>query len=136
MPTSCWDRKQKTMFNLTKELIEAATACKHGVSYAQMQAEDVQDPETTGERAGISARPDLSARQLEIVRHALGVKDGKPGYRNHFCTGAGSDDFADCETLAAGGVMERHTRSFTPDFIYTVIDPQAYLPREKAEFQP
>ena len=62
----------------------------------------------------------LSPRQDEIIRHALGIRDGKPGYRNHFCTGEGSDDFADCEALVAIGAMERHTREWTPDFIYTV----------------
>jgi len=62
----------------------------------------------------------FSPRQDEIIRHALGIRDGKPGYRNHFCTGEGSDDFADCEALVKIGAMERHTREWTPDYIYTV----------------
>lgn len=75
---------------------------------------------------------ELSPRQHDIIRHTLGIRDGKPGYRNHFCTGEGSDDFADCEALVAAGVMERRTRSWTPDYIYTVIAPQDYIPNTTA----
>jgi hypothetical protein len=79
--------------------------------------------------ADASATPSCSAlseRQHGIILHTLGIRDGKPGYRNHFCTGEGSDDFADCEALVAAGVMERRTRSWTPDFIYSVIAPHDY----------
>lgn len=61
----------------------------------------------------------ISQRQHEILRHALGwPKD----YRNHFCTGQGSDDFSDCEALVKAGMMARHQKSWVPDIIYTVTD--------------
>ena len=59
----------------------------------------------------------VSQRQLEILRHAVGWPEN---YRNHFCTGEGSDDFEDCEALVAAGIMTRHKKGWVPDYIYTV----------------
>jgi hypothetical protein len=80
----------------------------------------------SGDASAASSCSALSVRQQGIIRNTLGIQDGKPGYRNHFCTGEGSDDFADCEALVAAGVMERRTRSWTPDFIYSVIAPHDF----------
>ena len=61
---------------------------------------------------------EISERQLEIMRHALGWPRN---YRNHFCTGEGSDDFADCESLVDAGMMERRIcKSWVPGQIYAV----------------
>ena len=55
-------------------------------------------------------------RQLLILRHAIGLNDdGKAGkhgeYRNHFVTGKGSNDYADCMALVASGHMIRRAGS-------------------------
>ena len=37
--------------------------------------------------------PDLTAKQLELMQHALGYfRESPPGWRNHFCATAGSPD--------------------------------------------
>jgi len=42
----------------------------------------------------------VTPKQRDIMKHALGVGRGnKTGWRNHFVTGPGSDDYADCEAL-------------------------------------
>lgn len=67
----------------------------------------------------MSTEPVISKRQREILRHALGLpKD----YRNHFCTGEGSDDFPDCESLVAASMMVRRQVSWVPDYIYIVTE--------------
>lgn len=52
-------------------------------------------------------------RQIGILRHALGTGDDsrKQAYRNHFVTGEGSDDYADCMALVDGGLMARRAGS-------------------------
>ena len=48
----------------------------------------------------------ISDKQRDILRHALGVGRGRTaGWRNHFCTGPGSDDYSDCEALVAAGLV-------------------------------
>ena len=67
----------------------------------------------------MSTDPAVSKRQRDILRHALGLpKD----YRNHFCTGEGSDDFLDCESLVAAGMMVRRQANWVPDYIYIVTE--------------
>jgi hypothetical protein len=44
-------------------------------------------------------------RQIDILRHALGLNRGKEAYRNHFVTGKGSSDYADCCALVETGLM-------------------------------
>lgn len=51
------------------------------------------------------------AEQIEIMRHALGIRRGQREYRNHFCTGPGSDDYANCEALVAAGCMSKRKGS-------------------------
>lgn len=66
----------------------------------------------------------MSPNQREIMRHALGCGRGKPGWRNHFVTGPGTDDYDDCEALVAAGLMRK--RSGGPlsggDPVYSVTD--------------
>lgn len=56
----------------------------------------------------------MTARQLEILQHALGVDQFGQGqiYRNHFC--AGGDDEPTCRELVALGFMETFTRKWLP----------------------
>lgn len=53
---------------------------------------------------------ELSPKQLHILQHSLGVDRYGRGsrYRNHFCTGPESDDFADCRALTEMGLMVDH----------------------------
>jgi hypothetical protein len=50
---------------------------------------------------------DITERQKEILTHALG---GKQNYRNHFVTGEGSTDHADCCALVELGLMWKSAR--------------------------
>jgi hypothetical protein len=76
----------------------------------------------------------IGPRQRDILRHALGWPKC---YRNHFCVGEGSDDFEDCEALAAAGLMiriapdhgslerndhENRYKNGCPDVIYMVTE--------------
>lgn len=70
--------------------------------------------------AGAAPCSAITAREFEVMAHALGSRGKEPGYRNHFCTGQGSDDYPACESLVAKGLMERHARRWMPDYIYTV----------------
>lgn len=58
------------------------------------------------------------------MKHALGAGKGRPGWRNYFVTGPGSDDYDDCEALVAAGLMKK--RSGGPlsggDPVYSVTD--------------
>ncbi len=51
-----------------------------------------------------------NARQLDVLRHALGTgADGRGHpYRNHFVTGEGSTDYGTCMELVEAGYMARH----------------------------
>jgi len=62
-----------------------------------------------------ASNSDLSGHQLHILQHSLGVDKHGQGnqYRNHFCTGPGSDDFAECNQLVALGMMKDHGPSAT-----------------------
>jgi hypothetical protein len=55
----------------------------------------------------------ITDRQRDILRHTLGVGvgvgRGRIGWRNHFCTGPDSDDYADCEALVAAGLMTKRS---------------------------
>jgi len=66
----------------------------------------------------------MTPKQRDILKHALGFGRGSPGWRNHFCTGPGSDDYGDCEALVAAGLMTK--RSGGPlsggDPVYCVTD--------------
>ena len=66
----------------------------------------------------------MTPKQRDIMKHALGAGRGAPGWRNHFVTGPGSDDYDDCEALVATGLMTK--RSGGPlsggDPVYRVTD--------------
>ena len=66
----------------------------------------------------------MTPKQRDIMKHALGADRGAPGWRNHFVTGPGSDDYDDCEALVAAGLMAK--RSGGPlsggDPVYRVTD--------------
>lgn len=49
----------------------------------------------------------VTERQLQVLRHSLGLNYAGNGriYRNHFC--AGGDDVETCEQLTAAGLMSR-----------------------------
>lgn len=55
----------------------------------------------------------LTAEELHILRHSLGVPD--PGqtrmYRNHFVTGEGGADWSHCLSLVGKGAMQRRPGS-------------------------
>lgn len=66
--------------------------------------------------------PTMSDRQLDIIRHALGYPEM---FRNYFCTGPGSVDFADCEKLSEAGFMVRRNSVFNEvdeEYIYNVTE--------------
>lgn len=51
--------------------------------------------------------------KLHILQHSLGVNEYGEGrqYRNHFCTGPGSNDYDNCLALVAEGLMTRNKGS-------------------------
>lgn len=53
----------------------------------------------------------MNDQLLHILQHSLGVGDygDKPSHRNHFVTGAGSDDFDNCMKLVCLGLMQTRT---------------------------
>ena len=61
----------------------------------------------------------ISDRQIDIMKHALGWPKS---YRNHYNTGEGSDDFADCEALVTAGLMVRRSIDWVPDYLYIVTE--------------
>jgi len=69
----------------------------------------------------------LTPRQLEILRHALGVDQYGRGemYRRHFC--AGGDDETVCRELVALGFMETFVRSWLP-YYNCIVTEAANLP--------
>lgn len=50
----------------------------------------------------------MDSRQLNILRHSLGIGDDGRGaaYRNHFVTGEGSTDYPHCMALVESGHMK------------------------------
>lgn len=52
----------------------------------------------------------MNAELLHILQHSLGLDQYGQGtrYRNRFCTGPESKDFANCRTLADQGLMIDH----------------------------
>jgi hypothetical protein len=55
------------------------------------------------------SRMPISPKQLHILQHSLGLDQYGRGtfYRNHFVTGEGSKDHADCMALVDAGFMIR-----------------------------
>lgn len=56
----------------------------------------------------LATKAEVSPRQLEVMRHAMGV-DARMinSYRNRFVTDSTSEDGADCEALVASGMMAK-----------------------------
>ena len=53
-------------------------------------------------------RPALTAEQLDILRHTIGLRQGRTKVdRNHFVTGEGSTDHPICMSLVEAGLMMR-----------------------------
>lgn len=55
----------------------------------------------------------MNPKELSVMRHALGLDEdgrGRP-YRNHFCTGPGSDDWDTCNGLVERELMSRRVPS-------------------------
>jgi hypothetical protein len=67
---------------------------------------------------------------LHILQHALGRneygknRDGRADYRNHFCAGEGSNDFALCREAVAQGLMREYPPSQISggDYVFVVTD--------------
>lgn len=53
----------------------------------------------------MSASPEVSERELEIMMHATGWQSRTPLYRNHFCAGPSHDDWAPIQRLIEVGLM-------------------------------
>lgn len=52
----------------------------------------------------------MTPKQRELARHALGFPNKRNvSYRNHFCAGAGSDDYAEWEAMVAAGLAIKRT---------------------------
>lgn len=73
---------------------------------------------------------------LHVLQHALGRDEygenphGREDYRNHFCTGEGSEDFALCREAVAQGLMREYPPSEISggDHVFTVTDAgKAYI---------
>lgn len=69
---------------------------------------------------------------LDILQHALGRDQYGRGsdYRNHYCTGEGSADFALCREAVAAGLMVEHppTQLSGGDHVFVVTDAgKAYI---------
>jgi hypothetical protein len=73
---------------------------------------------------------------LHILQHALGRNeygknpDGQPDYRNHFCVGERTNDFALCREAVAQGLMREYPPSAISggDHIFAVTDAgKAYI---------
>lgn len=64
----------------------------------------------------------MTAEQLQILQHALGVDQYGRGemYRNHFC--AGGKDVPVCESLVALGFVETFERAYLPYYNCTVTE--------------
>lgn len=66
----------------------------------------------------------MTTNQRDIMRHALGAGRGATGWRNHFVTSPGSDDYDDCEALVAAGLMTKRSGGHLSggDPVYRVTD--------------
>ncbi len=55
----------------------------------------------------MSDRAKLSETQLHVMRHAVGIGQGTPFFRNRFVTGPGSSDWKTLLSLEEAGLMAR-----------------------------
>ncbi|MCW5705463.1 MAG: hypothetical protein KIT82_23130 [Bradyrhizobium sp.] len=57
----------------------------------------------------------MTPRQIELARHALGLRPGTlVSYRNNFCAGPGHDDFEEWEAMVAAGFARKRSSAFLP----------------------
>lgn len=65
-----------------------------------------------------------TAKQLDILRHTLGVGRGPAGWRNYFITGPGTDDHPHCEAMVAAGWMTKREGTALSgwDDVYSVTE--------------
>lgn len=64
-------------------------------------------------------------KEIEILKHSLGLDRRKDHYRNHFCTSKGSDDYEHCESLLQKGFMCKRKDPFNEmgeSYLYNVTD--------------
>ena len=50
-----------------------------------------------------------SKKQVDLMKHALGLDRGETDYRNHFCAEEGHEDYEDLLELCREGLMYRVT---------------------------
>lgn len=76
----------------------------------------------------------LSLREVEILRHTLGMNRKMHPYRNHYVAPEGTVDYPVCMTLVERGLMRRHqhlpTGQATPWFSCTEHVPALFAPPE------
>ena len=57
----------------------------------------------------------MTARQIELARHALGLRPGRlVSFRNHFVAGPGHDDFEEWEAMVAAGFAVKRESKVLP----------------------
>ena len=84
----------------------------------------------------------MTAKQIEMARHALGLPNKKnTTYRNHFCIPPGSEGYEDWEQLVADGMAVKAIggAGWSGDFFYltltgakAVLQTKEHLSREDA----
>lgn len=81
----------------------------------------------------------VTRQEIAVMRHALGLDDSGAGrpYRNHFCTGPGSDDWEVCNGLMERELMSRRSPSELTggDYMFHVT-PEGLREVEKAKPAP
>lgn len=63
---------------------------------------------------------EMTERQIDLARHALGLTYKRVSYRNAFVTGEGSTDFPDWEDMVKGGFAWRRgpVKIFAGDYCF------------------
>ena len=75
----------------------------------------------------------ITTEHHDILRHALGLGCSSREYRNHFVTGPGSTDYANCEALVCAGLMAKRPGNELSggDQVYTVTEAGKLAARRK-----
>ena len=77
--------------------------------------------------------PELSEREIEIIRHSLGLNRDRFAYRNYFAADRDSEDDAIWLGLVKRGLAIGRETSVTPDRTYSVGLRAANAVRKKGE---
>lgn len=66
----------------------------------------------------------LTERQIDDMRHALGLTNSKKAYRNHYCADPDNKDVVDSwDDLVSKGLAVRHEpKPYLPYYTYQVTD--------------